>query len=100
MWFLEDVYGRALQMTGRPCLQMVNSTSSRSAFITDLINSAHRLQATGINFDWETGFPFGIINPFLTELTDAMHNATPPLQLSYDAGSANPVRFLLVFCWF
>ena len=42
------------------------------------------LQATGVNFDWETGFPFGIINPFLTELAEAMHNATPPLKLSYD----------------
>jgi hypothetical protein len=31
-------------------------------------------------FDWNAqGFPFEIINTFLTELAEAMHNATPPL---------------------
>jgi hypothetical protein len=48
--------------------QMVNNTASREAFIHDLIAGAHRLNATGVNFDWETGAtqtPF--LEPFCTE---------------------------------
>jgi hypothetical protein len=44
------------------------------------------------------GFPFGIINPFLTELAEAMHNATPPLGISYDAGSENPEGSTVPWC--
>ena len=75
------VHGRSIQ-------QMINNTASKAAFIGDLIKGAHAQQATGVNLDWETGFPYGIINPFMRELADAMHAAQPPLKLSYDASSS------------
>ena len=67
--------------------QIINNTATKQAFIRDLIAGAHSQRATGINLDWETGFPYEIINPFMTELAQALHAATPPLQLSYDASS-------------
>ena len=78
--------------------QIINNTASKAAFIHDLIAGAHAQQATGVNFDWETGFPFGVLNPFLTELAQAMHSATPPLGLSFDAGSLNPEGTTVPWC--
>jgi hypothetical protein len=67
--------------------QMVNNTAAKNTFIADMIKGLHAQRATGVNFDWETGFTLGIINPFLTELADALHAATPPLKISYDCSS-------------
>jgi hypothetical protein len=60
---------------------MINNTKSKQAFIYDLIIGLHAQQATGVNFDFETGFTYGIINPFMVALTEALHAATPPLKV-------------------
>lgn len=72
---------------------LVDNLTATDAFIEDAVRAAHAQNATGYNFDIEC-FP-GVIgtNPgdlsknyrrFLQRFAEAMHAATPPLQVSYD----------------
>jgi hypothetical protein len=56
----------------------------RLLVICDYACDAHRTAESAID-SIAQGFPFGIINPFLTELAEAMHNATPPLGVVHSA---------------
>lgn len=82
------------QYTYRLFSQMVSQPSSRKQFIDSAIDYAHKYGFDGIDFDWEypgdqlrggTLDDFGNFVQFLKECSEAFHNATPSILVSYTA---------------
>ncbi len=70
---------------------LLNDDAAIDKFIADAIAIAHKQRLTGFNWDLEpTGTPTmdrAKLAPFLQKLGAALHAATPPVLVSYDAGN-------------
>lgn len=66
---------------------LANDSAIRQ-FITDAIAIAHKQQLTGFNFDIEVqGADLPKLSAFVQTFGAALHAATPPIKVSFDAGN-------------
>lgn len=68
--------------------KLLSNDTAISQFIADAISIAHKQNLTGFNFDIEVSGTFDAkLSSFLQKFGAALHASTPPIKVSFDAGS-------------
>ena len=72
--------------------RLLNDDDAAAKFIADAIAIAHKQKLTGFNWDLEANGQPAVdsakLGPFLQKFGAALHAATPPVEISYDAGNS------------